>query len=479
MFSLLKSSLLALLMMGAAGLAMAGKPLNILWINCDDLGREVGCYGNQDVYTPHMDRLAKEGIRFLNAYANAPVCSASRSSQITGMYPSSVNCLSHRAVTKHALPEGIVPVMELFRQNGYFCTNGWAHNLDKPGKEDYNFQGTDFFDGTDWQKRKKGQPFFAQVQIHEPHRTFVHDPDRPVDPAKVQLPEEYPDEPLIRADWAMYLESVQVADKRIGKILERLEQEGELENTAVFVFGDHGRPHLRDKQWLYEGGLQIPLLVYLPEKGKAGQERSDLISLIDVTASSLALAGIPIPDYMQGKDVLGGDQREYAFGFRGRCGDADDDIRSVTDGRYKLIWNKRIDLPYMQLTSYKKLQYPAFTLYKELYRTNQLPAPYNQFMAQSRPEVELYDLQKDPAEYANLAEQKSYQKVRKRLWKVLQQELASAEKNLILESAAEIQRAKSGSMKYCEKGMIKRGLTAEPSDPQLLDYWESTLLKAQ
>ena len=239
---------------------------NILWINCDDLGRELACYGNPDVYTPNMDKLATEGVRYTKAYANAPVCSASRSSQITGMYPSAINCLYHRTIEKHQLPSGIVPVMEIFRKAGYFCTNGWAHAMHKKGKEDYNFIGKDYFDGTDWKERKEGQPFFAQVQIHEPHRTFVKDESHPQDPEKVKLPECYPDHPLIRADWANYLESVQVADQRVGKIMDRLEEEGLADNTIVILFGDHGRPHLRDKQWLYEGGLAIPLIVRYPNK---------------------------------------------------------------------------------------------------------------------------------------------------------------------------------------------------------------------
>lgn len=159
--------------------------LNILWINCDDLGRELACYGNPDVYTPSIDALASQGVLYTNAYANAPVCSASRSSQITGMYPSAINCLNHRTVEMQDLPNGIVPLMELFRQEGYFCSNGWAHNMKKAGKEDYNFLGKDFFDGTDWAERAEGQPFFAQVQVHEPHRVFVRDEESPVDPDKV------------------------------------------------------------------------------------------------------------------------------------------------------------------------------------------------------------------------------------------------------------------------------------------------------
>lgn len=450
---------------------------NILWINCDDLGRELGCYGNPDVKTPYMDKLAEQGVRYLHAYSNAAVCSASRSSQITGMYPSAVNCLNHRTIEMRELPNGIVPVMELFRDEGYFCTNGWAHAMHKEGKEDYNFLASNLFDGTDWKERAEGQPFFAQVQIHEPHRVFVHDETNPVDYTKVTLPGCYPDYPLIRADWALYLEMVQIADKQVGQILQRLEDEGLADNTVVFLFGDHGRPHLRDKQWLYEGGLSIPMIVRHPGIIKAGSVKKDLVSLVDVTASSVAVANIEVPEYMHGIDFLNGEKRDYVFGFRQRCGDAVDDIRSITDGRYKLIWNRMPELPYMQLTSYKKLQYPAFTLYKVLHEKGELKAPYNQFMAETRPEFELYDLKSDPDEFNNLVEYKKYQKIHKHLLSELKSMLSEVEKNTLIESPESIVKAKAGSNGFFEKGIVRKGLPVNASDEEIVKQWEKQLLE--
>ncbi|MDV7185887.1 sulfatase [Lutibacter sp. TH_r2] len=449
---------------------------NILWINCDDLGRELACYGNKDVKTPNMDKLAKDGVRFTNAYSNAAVCSASRSSQILGMYPSAANVLNHRTIEKKELPEGTPTVMDIFRKNGYFCTNGWAHKMNKPGKEDYNFLGKNFFDGTDWKERAEGQPFFAQVQVHEPHRVFVEDKDNPVNPDAVKLPGCYPDYPLIRVDWANYLESVQTADKRVGFILDRLEKEGLADNTIVILFGDHGRPHLRDKQWLYEGGLAIPLVVRYPKKIKAGTVNKNLISLVDVTASSLKLAGIEVPKHMHGKDVLNGEKREYMYGFRQRCGDAVDNIRSITDGRYKLIWNRMPNVPYMQLTSYKKLQYPAFTLYKVLDKKGELEAPYNQFMAKTRPDFELYDLKNDPNEFNNLNESEEYSEIQKRLSEKLISELKIIEKNMFIESDKAIEKAKKGSNAFLLKGFKKKGLKPDASDEEIIKQWEKELL---
>ena len=474
---MLKNKITTLLFCSLTLLAFAQKQPNILWINCDDLGRELACYGNPDVYTPNIDKLAFEGVKYTNAYSNAPVCSASRSSQILGMYPSAANVLNHRTMDKKPLPKEYPTLMQLFQNAGYFCTNGWAHAMHKPGKEDYNFSDKNLFDSTDWKNRDKNQPFFAQVQIHEPHRVFVKDKDRPIAPQKVTLPGCYPDYPLIRADWALYLESIQIADKRVGYILDRLNKEGLTDNTIVILFGDHGRPHIRDKQWLYEGGLAIPLIVRYPNKQKANTTKQDLISLVDVSVSSLELANINIPKNMHGKNVFDGEKRNYVFGFRQRCGDALDDIRSITDGRYKLIWNRMPELPYMQLTSYKKLQYPAFTLYHYLNEKGELESPYNQFMAKTRPEFELYDLKKDPNEFSNLAGSKEYRKTQKKLFKKLNKLVCKIEKNNTPETEDSIERAKAGSLKFYKKGMEKKGLPENASTKQIIDNWEAQLLQ--
>ncbi|MFY0628539.1 MAG: sulfatase [Reichenbachiella sp.] len=452
---------------------------NILWINADDLGAELGCYGNLDVKTPNIDGLAKSGVQFTNAYANSPVCSSSRSSLITGMYPVSINCQNHRTIDMTALPEGVLPITEYFKNAGYFCTNSSGLDMSKSGKKDFNFLHNDIFDGIDWNEREEGQPFFAQVQIKYPHRVFRKDTINPIDPSKVTLPASYIDHSLIRSDWANYLESVQHCDKIVGKILQRLEDEGLADNTIIFFFGDHGRPHLRDKQFLYEGGLKIPLIVYNPFLSTDLNINKQLVSLVDVAATSLNLASIEKPKHIQGKVFQGKniEERKFVFGFRQRAGDAVDDIRSITDGAYKLIWNRMPSVPWMQLSGYKKSQYPAFTLYKILHESGDLGAPYDQFMADSKPEIELYDLKKDPSEFDNLAEDDRYQNIRNVLLNVLKSNLAAFEKGMITESAEAIEKAKRGSRKYFEKQMQSKGLDPNASDEDILEYWEGLLLE--
>lgn len=456
------------------------KPLNILWINADDLGRELACYGNPDVKTPNLNQLAKEGVLYENAYAASPTCSPSRTSLLTGVYPTVVNGLNHRTMEKVPLPEGIVPITELFKKAGYFCTNGRGPELTKRGKEDFNFKTDYLFDGTDWSQRAEGQPFFAQVQLKEPHRTFSFDKQNPIDPETVTLPAIYPDYPLVRADWAWYLESVQKCDKFVGKILEKLEKDGLADNTVVFFFGDHGRPHIRDKQFLYEGGLQIPLIVRYPKHLESNTKRKELVTLLDVVATSLDLAKIPLPDYLNGKPIFGdkAQKRDYVFGFRQRTGDAVEDMRSISDGRYKLIWNRTPDRPWMQVSSYKKLQYPVFTLYHILHKQGKLEAPYNQFMADTKPKIELFDLEKDPSEYHNLADDENHQEIKNKLFGILKERLKDFEKNWKGESEDAQKRGVEGSKKYYKTATKKRRpeLSENHTDEELLEYWNKLLL---
>lgn len=198
--------------------------------------------------------------------------------------------------------------------------------------------------------------------------------------------------------------------------------------------------------------------------------------MIDLAASSLALAGIDIPAYMHGKDVIGGAERDFIFGFRQRCGDAVDNIRSISDGSFKLIWNREPERPYMQLSSYKKLQYPAHTVYNVLHKNGELKEPHSRFMAESRSDFELYDLRNDPYEFNNLSGNVDYKQIQEKLFNALSETLSEVEKNMIIESTEAIQKARQGSVAYFSKGMDKKGLSAESSDEEILEHWERQLL---
>ncbi|MEL6135562.1 MAG: sulfatase, partial [Bacteroidota bacterium] len=328
-----------------------------------DLGPDLGSYGEKQIHTPHLDQLAKEGVRYSHCFTSAAVCSPSRSGLITGMYPVSIDCHQHRTRFKKDLPSPVKPVTELFREAGYWVSNGNAQDMEKFGKTDYNFihKKSALFDGTDWRGRQEGQPFFAQVQIFYPHRPFLPDTIHPVNPDEVELPPFYPNHILTKEDWALYLETVQHVDKVVDRILKRLEEDDLTENTFIFFVGDQGRPHVRSKQFLYDQGTHTPLVVRWPDGRLAGTNNDRLVSNIDLAASSLLLAGIQPPKWMQGRDFLQeeSEPRNYVFTMRDRCDESTDRIRAVRTQRFKYIRNYYPHIPWAQFNAYKATRYPS------------------------------------------------------------------------------------------------------------------------
>lgn len=314
-------------------LADAADRPNVVWIISDDLGPELGCYNYPEVETPHIDRLAASGIRYTHAFATAPVCSSSRTAFQTGRYQTSIGDHHHLTRDKPALPKSVTTVVELMQRAGYFASNGTGVASDKRiAKSHFNFayEAQRFFDGTDWSQREQGQPFFAQVQLGEPHRPFVES-ERPQPNAPI--PAYSPEHPVTRADWANYLASIEELDRKVGAVVARLEREGQLENTLIMFFGDHGRPHFRGKQWLYEGGLPTPLIVRWPGKVAPGEVKDGLVSLLDLMPTTLAAVEIA-PPKLPGLDLLAKDLQGHKrlFAARDRCGDAIDRIRSTVAG---------------------------------------------------------------------------------------------------------------------------------------------------
>jgi arylsulfatase A-like enzyme len=403
----------------AAALAARERP-NILWIMAEDFSPDLGCYGNTLVRTPHLDRLAAGGVRFEHAFATAPVCSATRSAFNTGMYQTSIGAHHHRSHRNdgYRLPEGVKLISERFREAGYFTANLDAKSgLQGTGKTDFNFNAGRPFDGTDWTARKPGQPFYAHINFSETHRIFRRFAAAPVDPARVKLPPFYPDHPALREDWALYLDAAQHLDVKVGRVLQRLEEQGLRDSTILLFFGDHGEPMPRGKQFLYESGIRVPLIAWFPERFRPagvqpGTVRADLVSLIDVTATSLALAGIGIPKNMHGRPLFGpqAKPRDAIFAARDRCDETVDRIRAVRTARWKYIRNFMPERPYTQQNVYKDTQYPPLQLLRQLRDEGKLTGAAAEFMSNRRPAEELYDLEADPHELRNLAASPSHAK---------------------------------------------------------------------
>jgi len=455
---------------------------NILWLISEDTSPDIGCYGNTLVRTPNIDRLAAEGAKFTNAFVTAPVCSASRSCFMTGMYQTSIGAHNHRSHRNdgYALPAPVAVITEYFRRAGYLTSNCAGLSYKRAGKTDWNFAPAGpAFDGTDWSERRPGQPFFAQINFNMTHREFKRDKNNPVDPAKVELPPYYPDHPVTRRDWADYLEAMQVLDTEIGVVLQWLQKERELDNTIILYFGDNGRPHVRGKQWLYEGGIRVPMIVRWPGVIKPGTVVDDLVSTVDFAPTFLTAAGIEPPEHLQGYNVLGEKKRtrEYIFAARDRCDGTVDRIRCVRSQRYKYIRNYRPDFPYMQFNAYKKLQYPVVTVLQVLHKEGKLTPDQAKFMASVRPREEFYDLQEDPHELNNLAESRAHSSARRAHSVKLDEWIkATGDRGETPEDPATIEREQNAMAKNFVESMEKRDLSPTISDEGYLKWWEQKLL---
>lgn len=422
--------LAALAFLVPAGTTAADRP-NLLWFVVDDMSANFSCYGEERIATPHVDRLAAEGTRFTRAYVTAPVCSPCRSALITGMYQTTIGTHNHRSgrgALKIVLPDGVEPIPAILQRAGYHTCigNGLAEADGKPGKRggglgktDYNFEyDPAIYDGPDWSGRREGQPFFMQVQLAggklregpmEKRDTKLRAEVREIfgttsDPETVALPPHYPRDPVLLQDWADYLDSVRLTDHHVGKVLARLEREGLLENTLVVFMTDHGISHARGKQFLYDEGTHIPLVIRGPGVAR-GVVRDDLVEHIDLAALTLAAAGLPLPESMQGHDILGADYqpRTETFAARDRCDETVEKIRSLRTERFLYIRNYHPRRPHLQPNAYKDGKDIIKTL-RALHAAGTLPDLTESLLfAGERPAEELYDTTADPWQNHNLA----------------------------------------------------------------------------
>ena len=416
--------------------APAQKRPNILWVIVEDMSAHFGCYGEKTIATPNVDALASRGTRFSKAFVTAPICSISRSALITGNYQTAYGLQNHRSsVPGHPiyLPHDTPLVPELFKQAGYHVNNlTWEHflkdeadlrkNPEVPiAKTDYNFEWNQdkSYDKKHWAVRKPNQPFFVQIQLNggkfrgqAPQEAWparvLKDLGSTTSIQAVKLPAYLPEHPVIREDWAQYLDCVRYTDYQLGTIIDRLKQARELDDTVIFFMTDHGISHVRNKQFLYDGGTHVPLVIAGPGVA-AGKLREDLVEHIDLGATSLAMAGIAKPGRMNSQDILGASYkpREAVFAARDRADETVDWIRSVRTQKYKYIRNGFPSRPYLQPNNYKDSKAIVQAM-RQWHQEGKLDAAQALILAQTREIEELYDLEKDPDELHNLASDASY-----------------------------------------------------------------------
>lgn len=404
-------------------LSSAADRPNILWLTAEDMGPYLGCYGDEFAITPTLDAFAAKSLRFTNACSNAPVCAPARTTIITGLYPPSTGSEHMRSQTR--LPAEFHMFPEYLREAGYYCTN----NV----KEDYNVAHTgQVWDESSrhahWRKRAKDQPFFAVFNHTTTHESQIRNDISPEEkvhaPASVRIPAYHPDAPEVRRDWAQHYDRITTMDSQVAQRLKEIADSGLADDTIIFFFSDHGSGMPRHKRWLYRSGLHVPMIAYFPPKWRhlapksysEGGTSDRLVSFIDLAPTTLSIAGIEAPSWMQGGAFAGqftAVEPQYSYGFRSRMDERYDLSRSVRDKRYNYIRNYMPHRAYGQYLSYQE-ETPTTRVWRKMFEDGKLNEVQSVFWKQ-KPAEELYDLQNDPDEVVNLANSPEHADILKRL----------------------------------------------------------------
>jgi N-sulfoglucosamine sulfohydrolase len=400
---------------------------NILWITNEDMSpNHLGCYGGKVAKTPNIDQLAKEGVLYTNAFSTAGVCAPSRNTLITGMYQTSIgghnmrNYTPWNPIDPNAVfpsysiltPEAMRAFPEFLRKTGYYCTNNY--------KQDYQFEAPvtvwDENSATaDWRGRKdKNQPFFSVINLEDTHegQLFARY-NRPltVKPEDVELLPFYKDTPTMRKDVARHLSNIEDMDGKLGKIIQKLKDDGLYDKTIIFYYSDHGDALPYVKRELYDRGLKVPLIIRYPNAKNGGTKTDELVSFVDFAPTILSLANIPIPKYLQGQAFLGSQKaktsRKYIFAARDRMDAKVDRVRAVSDGQFKYLKNHMPELPYYQDLNYRK-QIKSMAELLKLRDEGQLSGLQMHWFRPDKPVEELFDVKNDPYEVNNIANDPKY-----------------------------------------------------------------------
>lgn len=396
---------------------------NIIWLVAEDQSPDFfPFYGDSTISLPSLATLATDGVVFDNAFSPVPVCAPARSALITGMYPTTLgthNMRTHKAWANEnepsieipsyspIVPDGVKMFTEYLRKEGYYSVNG--------PKEDYNFAKTEAaWDESSkerhWRKRKEGQPFFAVFNFGVCHESQIWKRGKDslyVDPKSVPVPPYFPDNDIIRHDLAVNYSNLKRLDDQIAEIIGQLKEDGLYENSIIFFYGDHGGPFPRHKRALYDTGIKVPLLVKFPKNQKAGSRDNSMISFIDFAPTVLSLVGIEPPKVMQGKAQFGKfeapKKSEYTFHSSDRFDELYDRLRAVRSRRYKYIKSFNTDISHAMPVAYRE-QMPMMQELRKLYVAGKLNDKQSVWLHSTKPEEELYDLENDPYELKNLAD---------------------------------------------------------------------------
>lgn len=419
---------------------------NILWVTIEDTSPQfIGCYGNDDAQTPVIDKLAKEGVRFTNAFSTGTVCSPSRTAIITGVKTYKSGTGNHRS--KYPVPEFMKGFPYYLQQQGYYTTNN--------AKTDYNVAGDKAFiaeawnessNQAGWWNRKPRQPFFAVFNYNESHQsrtmTNTYDwylknvleqlsPEERIGENDFEMPPFYLDSPEMRRQFARVYNSIKLTDNRIGELLARLEEDNLKDSTIIFFYADHGEGMPRGKTNGINYGYRVPFIVWFPEMykhlspwGTGGAVTSEPVDFTDLAPTLISLAGGEIPGHLEGRTLLGKKRSEptdYLHLSSDRSDNGIDMVRTVTDGRF--VYSRNY-MPYIYEARY--IRYMEIGEIKQQMRKdlaeNKLN-PLQKSLFEPRPTEFLFDIENDLWETKNLSEEPEFQPVLEKMRNLLKEEV--------------------------------------------------------
>ncbi|NQU26027.1 MAG: sulfatase-like hydrolase/transferase [Candidatus Nealsonbacteria bacterium] len=398
---------------------------NVVWIVSEDNSvHYLDHFFPGGAKTPAIESLARQGLTFNHAFSNAPVCSVARTTLATGCYAPRLGTQFHRRYKMAPMPAGLRMFPAYLRDAGYYTTNN--------AKKDYNaVEGAGVWDESSgkasWRNRTdKSQPFFHMESHGASHEGSLHfsqttyeNEKTTTDPDSVQLAGYFPDTPLFRYTHARYHDRIAAIDGIVAGTVAKLKEDGLLESTFVFYFGDHGGVLPRGKGYAYESGLHVPLVVRVPEKfrhlvdAKAGSRVDGFVSFIDFGPTVLKLAGVDVPSQMDGKPFIGRgvsieevNARDESFGYADRFDEKYDLVRSLRKGKYQYMRHYQPYLPDGLQNNYR-YKMLAYKQWRELFRAGKLSGAQLQFF-DTKPVEALFDVEADPHEINNLADDPKY-----------------------------------------------------------------------
>ena len=470
-------------LVGAAAIA-ADRP-NIVWMVSEDNSKHwLRLYEEGGAAMPNIEKLAENGLVFQNAFSNAPVCSVARSTLITGSYAPRIAAQYHRRGAMAPMPEGLRMFPHYLREAGYYTTNN--------SKTDYNLSDKGMWDESSnkatYRNRDSEQPFFHVQNFGRTHEgqlhfteEFMEENATETDPHGIKVFPYHPDTPVFRYTYAKFQDHHIETDAQMGEFLARLKDDGVADDTIVFYYGDHGGVLPRGKGYAYESGLNVPLVVHAPEKWRhllpvnAGRSVDGFVSFIDFGPTVLNLAGVDVPETMDGMPFLGEGvtardliRRDEAFGYADRFDEKYDLVRTFRKGKYKYIRNYQ-PFNFDGLFNDYRYKMLAYREWYAMYQAGELNAVQSQFFEPREAEA-LYDIEKDPHETNNLADDPKSASVLRDLRQRLTKQVKEISDLSFLPEPAMLSEALSNPVQFGRENQDRIGKLVDTANLSLLPF---------